>query len=124
MNGLLKISFVIILGMNISIFFPELADASTPAGYNLSDIKETSENVNLDSLGALAKEYSVPILVILVVLAGFSALLGFAFKPMKVAAGSLLGIGIVFYLMVNFAPQIVGIMMAILDSIMSRVTGG
>jgi hypothetical protein len=97
--------------------------ATTSGGYDLSQIDKASKNVTLDGLGALAKEYSIPILVVLVVLAAFSALLGFAFKPMKVVAGSLLGTGVLFYIMVNFAPQIVGIMMAIVDSVMSRVTG-
>jgi len=122
MNALLKIGLVLLLGASIGFFSPEITSASTTGGYDLSEIEKTSENVSLDSLGALAKEYSIPILIVLVVLSGFSALI--AFKPMKVVAGSLLGIGILFYILVNFAPQIVGIMMAIIDSIMSRVTGG
>ncbi|MEQ2529092.1 hypothetical protein WMO40_20670 [Bacillaceae bacterium CLA-AA-H227] len=124
MNALLKIGLVLLLGASIGFFSPEITSASTTGGYDLSEIEKTSENVSLDSLGALAKEYSIPILIVLVVLSGFSALIGLAFKPMKVVAGSLLGIGILFYILVNFAPQIVGIMMAIIDSIMSRVTGG
>lgn len=124
MNGLLKILLVsmFVLSLNVLVH-PELANASTTGGYNLDEIKDTSENISFDRLGALAKEYSVPILVVMVVLSGFSALLGFIFKPMKLAAGTILGIGILFYVMVNFAPQIVGIMMAIVDSIMSRITG-
>lgn len=125
MNVHLKLSLIILFCLSL-VFLgqSELANASTSGGYDLKDIEETSKNVSFDSLGSLAKEYSIPILVVLVVLSAFAALLGFIFKPMKVAAGSLLGIGIVFYLMVNFAPQIVGILMAIVDSIMSRVTGG
>lgn len=93
-------------------------------GYDLNKIKETSENVSLESLGSLAKEYSIPILIVCVVLSGFLALGGIAFKPLKVAAGSLLGIGVLFFILVNYAPEIGGILISIVDGIMERVSGG
>lgn len=122
MNKMVQIGLALLLSFSLSFFVPEIASANT-GGYDISKVKETSENVDLDSLGALAKEYSVPIVIILVVLSGFSALLGLVFKPLKVVSGSLLGIGILFYVLVNFAPQIVGILLAVIESVMSRVTG-
>lgn len=145
MNVRLKVSFLILFSLGLlGIIQPSNASAETSIentnimgvgikertvstrteGYDLSKIRETSENVDFESLGALAKEYSIPIFVILVVLSGFSALLGLVFQPMKLAAGSLLGIGILFYSLVNFAPQIVGIMMAIIDTVMLSLSGG
>lgn len=138
MNARLKFCFMILFSLGLlGIIQPNNVRAETPTyntnilgikdtqtkGYDLSKVKETSENVNFESLGALAKEYSIPIFVVLVVLSGFSALLGLFYKPMKLAAGSLLGIGLVFYIAVNFAPQIVGIMMAIVNAVMLSVSG-
>ncbi|MEK5217736.1 hypothetical protein [Psychrobacillus sp. FSL H8-0487] len=112
------------IGLSFLLFQGDITFASTTEGYDLSTIRETSENVSLDSLGVLAKEYSIPILVIMVIIAGFSALLGLIFKPLKAVAGSIFGIGIVFYLLVNFAPQITGVLISVVDSVMNRVTGG
>lgn len=140
MNARLRFCFMILFSLGLlGIIQPSNARAETPIyntntnildikdtqteGYDLSKIKETSENVDFESLGALAKGYSIPILVVLVVLSGFSALLGLFYQPMKLAAGSLLGIGLVFYIAVNFAPQIVGIMMAIVNAVMLSVSG-
>ncbi|WP_019156875.1 hypothetical protein [Robertmurraya massiliosenegalensis] len=120
----LKYVFAMAIGLICWGFFaqPELASAST-VNIDVDSVKATSENVSLDGMMSLAKEYSIPILIVLVVLSGFSALIGLAFKPAKILAGSLLGMGLLFFLLVNFAPQIVGIMMAAVDSVMSRVTG-
>lgn len=120
----MKYLISIAIGLSILLFQGDITFASTTEGYDLSTIKETSESVSLDSLGVLAKEYSIPILVILVIVSGFTALLGLVFKPLKAVAGTVLGIGIVFFLLVNYAPQIVGIMIAVADSVVSRITGG
>lgn len=115
---------VSILGLGFFYGKTEYAMAATTEGYDLSKIKETSENVTFDSLGALAMEYSIPILVTVVIISGILALLGIAFKPLRAAAMGLLGTGVVFFIGVNYAPQITGIMIAIVDGIMSRVSGG
>lgn len=120
----MKYLISIVIGLTIFLAQGDLTFASTTEGYDLNAIKQTSENVSLDSLGVLAKEYSIPILVIIVILSGFTALLGLIFKPLKAVAGTLLGIGILFFVLVNYAPQIVGILIALVESVMNRVTGG
>lgn len=125
MNARLKVLIMMFIIMSATLTTPIITDATTTnSGYNLEEVQKASENISLDSIFALAKEYSIPILIIIVVLSGFSALLGLMFKPMKIVSGSLLGMGILFFILVNFAPQIVGIMMAVIDSVMSRITGG
>lgn len=125
MNARLKVLIMMFIIMSTTLTTPIITDATTTnSGYNLEEVQKASENISLDSIFALAKEYSIPILIIIVVLSGFSALLGLMFKPMKIVSGSLLGMGILFFILVNFAPQIVGIMMAVIDSVMSRITGG
>ncbi|MGA5692692.1 hypothetical protein [Cytobacillus pseudoceanisediminis] len=123
----MKYKFLIALGafllsIQLNFFITGAAHASTE-GYDMNKIQNTADNVSLDSLGAAAKEYSVPILVITVILSGFLALGGIVFKPLKLAAGSLLGIGILFFSLVNYAPELAGIMISIVDSVMDRITG-
>lgn len=112
---------LLIVSMGISAFEPSVS--ATTSGYDLNKVKEAQENVSIDSLMVAAKEYSLPILITIVVISGFTALGGLVFKPLKAAAGSLLGVGIVFFVLVNFAPQIVGIMISVVNSIMERITG-
>ncbi|MFS0783397.1 hypothetical protein [Bacillus sp. 1P06AnD] len=113
-----------LLLLNVTGGTTAYADMPTGGGYDLNKIKTTSEQVSIDSMGAMAKEYSIPIIVIVVVLSGFMALGGLVFKPLKLAAGSLLGIGILFFVLVNYAPEVAGIMISFVDNIMTRLTGG
>lgn len=126
--NILNVPIKTILASSLCLWFILFASGSEVSaafnGLDLDLIKETSESFSLNSLFEIAKEFSIPILVGMVVLSGFSALLGLIFKPLKVVAGSLLGIGLVFFLLVNYAPQIVGIMIAFVRSVMSRITGG
>lgn len=124
MMSLQKLIFTGLFLFTFLINFGFTAHEAHAQGYDLNKIKQTSENVSVDSLGAAAKEYSIPILIACVVLSGFLALAGIAFKPLKVAAGSLLGIGILFFVLVNYAPEISGILISIVDGVMGRVTGG
>lgn len=120
----MKYLISLVIGLSFLLFQGDATFASTTEGYDLSTIKNTSENVSLDSLGVVVKEYSIPILVIMVIVSGFTALLGLVFKPLKAVAATVFGMGIVFYLLVNFAPQIVGVLIAVVDSVMSRIAGG
>jgi hypothetical protein len=87
------------------------------------EVLDTSENVSLGNFIQVAEEYSIPILVVMVVISAFLALIGIIFKPLKAAAGGILGMSILFFVLVNYAPQIAGIMISIVDGIMSRITG-
>jgi uncharacterized membrane protein YphA (DoxX/SURF4 family) len=115
-------SFVFLL--NFVAVPNEVLATSVSEGYDLNKIEQTSQNVSVDSLGVMAREYSIPIVVISVVLSGFMALAGLVFKPLKLAAGGLFGITILFYIMVNYAPEISGIIISVVDSIVSRISGG
>lgn len=122
MRKLLFVLGAFLLIFELGIFASNETYAATE-GYDLNKIESTAENVSLDSLGVMAKEYSVPILVVAVVLSGFLALGGIVFKPLKVASGSLLGVSVLFFVIVNYAPELAGIMISVVDSVMDRVTG-
>lgn len=96
--------------------------AQTVGGYDISKIKDTSANVTLDSFIAAAQSFSLPVLIVVIVLSGFMAIIGLIFKPLKTAAITMLGMGMIFYILVNYAPQVLGILIGLCDSLMDVLT--
>lgn len=119
---------VAVISMGIFLFLINinlgLGTAEASMKSSITEVQQTSQNVSLGGLIDIAEEYSIPILVVIVVVAAFMALLGIMFKPLKAAAGGLLGTGILFFILVNYAPQIAAILISIADGVMSRITGG
>lgn len=93
-------------------------------GIDINAVQQTASTVSLESMIQSVQEFSVPILVILIILAAASAIGGLVYKPMRAAAGGFLGIGILFYVLVNNPEKIAGILISIGDGFMKIVTGG
>lgn len=118
--SLFALSFALLLTFGL----PMNQASASSSEIDFDKVRNTSQNVTLDGTLAVAKEYSIPILIVSVVISGFLALGGIMFKPLKLAASSLLGIGILFFILVNYAPQIAGVLISIVDGVVNRVSGG
>lgn len=118
---ILVVSFVLMFLFN---FIATPVEASTSfAEYDLNKIEQTAQNVDGDKLLNLAKEFSIPLLIVAMVLSVFLFLGGIIFKWMRVAAGSLFTSSIFFFIVVNWAPDLAGILIGAIDYVMGRITG-
>lgn len=100
----------------------DLASANT--GYDLDKVRQTSENVDAESIGKMAKGSSIPIMVTIIVIAAFVALVGIFFKKARAFAATMIGMVVIFFLLVNFAPEIAGILIGVVGNVMETLTGG
>lgn len=105
--------------LNVGVPFVEASN-----GIDYDAVRNSSANLSVDELFNMSKEYSVPILIGGFVLSGFMAVAGLVFKPLKMAAGSLIGICLLFFILVNYAPTLAGVMISVVDGVMSRLSGG
>lgn len=124
MNAKVWVSSFLALGFMFLFNFGVVGIAEASTNIDYEAIRNTDSNLSIDYLFGIATEYSVPILIGGIVLSGFMAVVGLVFKPLKMAAGGLFGTCIMFFILVNYAPEISGILISVVDGIMSRISGG